>query len=79
MRSLLIVLRKYRSLVWKVLQEIMEISFSVIHAIFVVLIHECGCPGIWVPIQEPKVIWPWIWPCSSVTILYFQSMSRSVN
>ena len=58
----LIVLRKYHSLTWKFLQDILSIFFCVIHEIYVALIHEVGCQGNLAPTRKPERIWNWIFP-----------------
>ena len=62
LHPILIVLRKYYSLTWKVPQDVLPMFFMWFLKSFAILIHEFGHQGISFSSQKPEVIYPWISP-----------------
>ena len=52
--------------------------FSVIYEIFVVLIHQFGRQGIWVPNRQSQVIWPCIFTCHSASCKQKQALHSHI-
>ena len=60
---LMVVLRRYHSLTWNVLQDILPIFFfCLIQKGFVPIIHKFEYQGIRAPTRKPEVVLHWIFP-----------------